>query len=234
MELNGAVTLVTGANRGIGREFARQLTERGAQVWAAARRPEDIDLPGVRTLRLDITDPASVAAAAELAGNTTLLVNNAGIATNNNLITGDLAEIHREMDTHYFGTLHMVRAFAPVLARNGGGAVLNVLSALSWFVYDGSNAYAAAKAAEWSPTNGIRLELAGQRTMVSALHLGAADTRLTDGYDGAKISAAEVARAALDGLAAGKLEILADDWSAMIKGTLAGDPADFYTAAVRS
>jgi NAD(P)-dependent dehydrogenase (short-subunit alcohol dehydrogenase family) len=229
VKIDGAVALVTGANRGIGRELARQLTERGAQVWAAARRPEAVDLPGVRPLQLDITDPASVAAAAERAADVTLLVNNAGIATNTNLVTGDLASVRLEMETHYFGTLAMVRAFAPVLARHGGGAILNVLSALSWFAIDGANAYAAAKAAQWNLTNGVRIELAGQGTLVSGLHLGAADTRLTDGYDGEKMPAADVARVALDGLAADRLEILADGWSEYVKSSLAGDPAAFYT-----
>lgn len=232
MQLSNSTALVTGANRGIGRHFAEQLLHRGANVYATARRPELVDLPGVQVLPLDITDPASVAAAAKAASDVTLLVNNAGISTPANLITGELDQIRLEMDTHYFGTLHMVRAFAPVLAANGGGAILNVLSALSWFSYDGSNAYAAAKAAEWSLTNGIRLELAGQGTQVTGLHLGAADTDMTAGYEGDKLDPAVVVRAALDGLEAGRMEVLADEWSAHIKASLANDPSAFYTQAV--
>jgi len=151
--------------------------ERGAsKVYAKAREPERVDVPGATVLALDITDPASVAAAAAAAPDVTLLVNNAGIATYENLITGDLASIRLEMDTHYYGTLSAVRAFAPVLAVNGGGAILNVLSSLSWFAYDGANAYAAAKSAAWGMTNGIRLELAAQGTLVTGLHLNATDT----------------------------------------------------------
>ena len=162
MELSKSTALVTGANRGIGRHFALQLLERGAtKVYATARNPELVDIPGVEVLQLDITDPASVAAAAVAASDVTLLINNAGGSTFQNLVTGDLEKIRLEMDTHYFGTLTAVRAFAPVLAKNGGGAILNVLSALSWFSYEGADAYAAAKSAEWSLTNGIRLELAG-------------------------------------------------------------------------
>lgn len=229
MKISGSVALVTGSNRGMGRHFAEQLLQRGAvKVYATARNPERVDLEGVEVLRLDLTDPDSVAAAAAAAGDVTLLVNNAGIATGTNLL-GDLDQIRLEMETHYFGTLSVVRAFAPVLAVTGGGAILNVLSALSWFSFDGANAYAAAKSAEWSLTNGIRLELAAQGTQVTGIHVGAVDTAIMDGYDGPKVNPADVVRAALDGLEAGKLEVVVDDWSAMIKATLAGDPAAFYT-----
>jgi NAD(P)-dependent dehydrogenase (short-subunit alcohol dehydrogenase family) len=232
MKISNSVALVTGSNRGIGKQFARHVLERGAaKVYATARNPESVDLPGVEVLRLDITDPASVAAVAEAAGDVTLLVNNAGIATHTNLVTGDLAKIRLEMDTHYYGTLNVVRAFAPVLAANGGGAIVNVLSALSWFAYDGANAYAAAKAAEWNLTNGIRLELAGQGTLVTALHLGAADTDITAsvGYEGDMVDPADVARIALDGVEADKVEVLVDEWSAYVKASLAADPSEFYS-----
>src|SRR6478609_8072698 len=160
MRISGSVALVTGSNRGIGRHFAEQLLERGAKVYGTARDPESIETPGVHRLQLDITDPDSIAAAAEAARDVSLLINNAGISTNTNLVTGDLRKIKLEIDTHFYGTLNTVRAFAPILAANGGGAILNVLSALSWVSYDGANAYSAAKAAQWSLTNGIRLELA--------------------------------------------------------------------------
>ncbi|MFC3500598.1 SDR family oxidoreductase [Micromonospora krabiensis] len=230
MKINGSVALVTGANRGIGRHFTQQLLERGAaKVYATARHPERIDIPGVETLRLDITDPEQVAAAAAAASDVTLLVNNAGISTGTNLVTGDLATVRLEMDTHFYGTLSMVRAFAPVLARNGGGAILNVLSALSWFAFDGANAYGAAKAAAWSLTNGVRLELAKQGTLVTGLHLGSVDTDMMADYDGEKGDPADVVRAALDGIEADKLEVVADEWSAHVKASLAADPSAFYT-----
>jgi NAD(P)-dependent dehydrogenase (short-subunit alcohol dehydrogenase family) len=229
VEINGSVALVTGANRGLGRQFAQQLLERGAaKVYATARRPELVDVPGVEPLRLDITDPASVAAAAETAGDVTLLVNNAGISTGANLVTGDLADVRRELDTHFFGTLGMVRAFAPVLGRNGGGAIVNVLSALSWFGIDGANAYHVAKAAEWALTNGVRLELSSQGTLVTGVHLGAAATDMMGDYDGPMSDPADVVRTALDGVAKRQLEVIVDDWSAGVKASLAGDPAAFY------
>lgn len=229
MDITGTVALVTGANRGIGRHFAQQLLERGAaKVYATSRRPELVDVPGVEVLQVDITDPGSVAAAAAAASDVTLLVNNAGISTGANLVSGDLAAIRLEMETHYFGTLAVVRAFAPVLAANGGGAIVNVLSALSWFSYDGANAYSAAKAAEWSLTNSVRLELAGQGTVVTGVHLGAADTDIMAGYTGPMMDPADVARAALDGVAAGAAEVLVDDWSRHVKASLAQDPSVFY------
>lgn len=229
MDITGSVALVTGANRGLGRHFAQQLLERGAaKVYATSRRPELVDVPGVEVLRLDVTDPESVAAAASAAGDVTLLVNNAGITTGSNLVTGDLGEIRREMDTHFFGTLGVIRAFAPVLARNGGGAIANVLSALSWFSTDGANAYAAAKAAEWSLTNGVRIELTGQGTTVTGIVLGAADTDMMAGYTGPMTAPADVVRAALDGVQTGAWEVLVDDWSRGVKAALAADPREFY------
>ncbi|GII56205.1 short-chain dehydrogenase [Planotetraspora thailandica] len=230
MRISGSIALVTGANRGIGQHFTRQLLERGAaKVYATARNPERIDTPGVEKLRLDITEPQSVEAAATAASDVNLLINNAGISTWTNLIAGDLSKIRSEMDTHFYGTLSMVRAFAPVLGGNGGGTILNVLSAMSWFSYDGANAYGAAKAAAWSLTNGIRIELADQGTLVTGLHLGSADTDMMAGYDGDKIDPAEVVRAALDGIEAGKLEVVADEWSAHVKASLAADPSAFYS-----
>lgn len=231
MEISNQVALVTGANRGIGRQFVLELLERGAtKVYATARRVEtlEFDDPRVVPLRLDLLDQESIAAAAAAAADVTLLVNNAGISTGAALVTGELAEIQRELSTHFWGTLHTIRAFAPTLASNGGGAIVNILSALSWFATHGSSAYSAAKAAEWNMTNGVRLELAAQGTLVQGVLLGAADTDITANYDGPKIDPREVPRRSLDGLAGGSIEVIVDDWTAMVKASLAGDPAAFY------
>jgi len=231
MNITDQIALVTGANRGIGRQFVLELLDRGARrVYATARRPETLDFDDTRVvpLRLDLLDHDSVVAAASAAPDVTLLVNNAGIATGAALVTGDLTEVRREMDTHFWGTLDMVRAFSPVLAANGGGAIVNVLSALSWFSTPGSGSYSAAKAAEWNLTNGVRLELAGQGTFVQGVLLGAADTDISAGFDGPKIDPREVPRRSFDGLADGAIEVIVDDWTAMVKASLAGDPAAFY------
>src|SRR5436190_16763149 len=132
MKIAGSTVLVTGANRGFGRALAAELLARGATVYAGARNPDQVDLPGAKPIALDITDPASVEAAAQSTRDVTVLINNAGAATGADLLTGGLDDIRLEMDTHYFGTLSMVRAVAPQIAANGGGAILNILSGLSW------------------------------------------------------------------------------------------------------
>lgn len=229
MDITGTNALVTGANRGLGRAFAEALVARGAaKVYATARRPETIDLPGVIPLQLDITDPASVAAAAAAAPDVTLLINNAGISTNQDPVSGDLAALHTELDTHLWGTLAVIRAFAPQLA---GGAILNVLSALTWLATSPGGGYHIAKAAEWALTNSVRLELAPQHTLVTALHLGAADTDMSAWYDGHKAAPADVVAAALDGLESHATEVLADDWSRTVKSWQTEPPTVIYDRA---
>ncbi|MEU0463798.1 SDR family oxidoreductase [Amycolatopsis sp. NPDC006131] len=235
MRLRGATALVTGANRDLGRHFARELLERGAaKVYATARRPEMVDLPGVEVLPLDVTDPASVAAAAAVAGDVTLLVNNAGVSYGVNLVDGDLNKIRATLDVHVYGTLAMIRAFAPVLGGNGGGAILNVLSNLSWLSYDGNNAYAVAKSAEWSLTNGVRLELAGQGTLVSGVVFGptATETMRTHASDAVMNDPVDIVRTALDGIEAGTTEIIADRFGAEAKAALSGPPRGFVLETV--
>jgi NAD(P)-dependent dehydrogenase (short-subunit alcohol dehydrogenase family) len=228
IDFSTTTALVTGANRGFGRHLAEQLVQRGATVYAAARNPASIDLEGVRPVQLDITDPASVAAAAALATDVDLLVNNAGISTGASVLTGDYRELRREFDTHVFGTLDVIRAFVPVIEANGGGAVLNVLSVLSWITFPGVGGYGAAKAAEWSMTNALRAELAPRNVRVSALHVGYMDTDMTAGVEGPKSDPAAVAKLALDELAAGEYEILADDLSRQVQAGLAGGVGALY------
>jgi len=231
MNITNQIALVTGANRGIGRQFVLELLDRGAaKVYATARRTDTLDFEDDRVipLQLDLLDHDSVVNAAATAADVTLVVNNAGISTGAALVTGDLAEVRREMNTHYFGSLDVIREFAPALGANGGGAIVNVLSALSWFATLGSGSYSAAKAAEWNMTNGVRLELAAQGTFVQGVLLGAADTDIASGYDGPKIDPRDVPRLSFDGLAAGSIEVIVDDWTAMVKESLAGDPAAFY------
>jgi NAD(P)-dependent dehydrogenase (short-subunit alcohol dehydrogenase family) len=215
--------LVTGANRGLGRQLAAELVSRGAKVYAAARRPETVDLPGVVPIQLDITDPASVRAAAAIAGDVTVLVNNAGVSTGADLLTGPIDDIRLEMETHYFGTLNLSREFVPIIEKNGGGAVLNVLSVLAWYHAPEFGAYSAAKAAGWALTDALRTELAPKGITVSALHVGYMDTDMaSDVADDQKIDPAVVAKQAIDGLLAGQPEILADDLTRQVKAGLSG------------
>jgi NAD(P)-dependent dehydrogenase (short-subunit alcohol dehydrogenase family) len=224
MDITNAVALVTGANRGLGRQFAAQLLDRGAaKVYAAARRPETVDLPGATPLRLDVTDPASVAAAAKAAPDITLLINNAGVSTYSGLTNADPADTRLEMETHYFGTLEVIRAFAPVLAANGGGTILNVLSVLSWVHQPGAGGYSAAKAAELALTNVTRQELAPSGIDVVALHVGYMDTDMASHVAPEdKTDPATVAALALDGVRDGVAEVVADDISRTVRSALSG------------
>lgn len=228
MKIAGRTALVTGANRGFGRHLAAELLARGATVYAGARNPDTVDLPGVTPVRLDITDPASVAAAAELAGDVTLLLNNAGSGTGADLLDADPAKVRLEMETHYFGTLEMVRAFAPRIAANGGGTVLNVLSALSWLALPVVGAYSAAKSAEWALTNALRAQLAGRGVRVAGLYVGYMDTDMTAGLDVPKSDPAEIARIAVDGIESDRYEILADETSRRVLSGLSGGVAALY------
>ena len=213
--------LVTGANRGLGRQLAAELVGRGAKVYAAARRPETVDLPGVVPIQLDITDVESVRRAAAVADDVTLLVNNAGISTRATLLDGPIEDIRAEMDTHYFGTLNVSREFVPVIERNGGGAVLNVLSVLAWVHPPTSGAYAAAKAASWAMTDALRTELAPKGIHVAALHVGYMDTDMVSYIPAEqKVDPAEVAAQAITGVLNGDNEILADELSRKVKAGL--------------
>lgn len=220
--------LVTGANRGLGRAFVAEALSRGARtVYAAARDASTIvDHPQVVPVTLDVTDPESVYAAAQYVGDVGVLINNAGIYLGESPLTGDLGKMRRELETNLFGPLNVTRAFAPSIAANGGGAVLNVHSVLSWLAVGGS--YSVSKAAMWSATNAMRLELAEQNIQVVGLHLAYMDTDMTAGLDVPKISAPEVARLAFDGVESGATEVLADDVSRTVKAALAGELEALY------
>ncbi len=221
MNTEHVTALVTGANRGLGRQFAVALVARGAKVYAAARRPEAVDIAGAIPVQLDITDSQSIQRAALHASDVNVLINNAGISTRATLLDGSLDDIRAEMETHYFGTLQVLRVFAPVLERNGGGAVLNVLSVLSWLHPATSGAYSSAKAAAWAMTDAVRDELAPRGISVTALHVGYMDTDMVS-YIPAdqKTDPAVVAAAALGGLFNGRREVLADGWSRDAKAKL--------------
>lgn len=229
MLLNNAVVLVTGANRGIGAEFVAQLKERGAgKIYAASRNAGAIDVDGVESIQVDITDPSQIQAAAAAAGDVQILINNAGISTGTSVVSGAVEDIRREMDTNFFGPLLMTQAFAPILKANGGGAILNVVSALSWFTAPGVGAYAASKAAAWSLTDSTRLELADQGTQVVGVHMGLVDTDMAASMDAPKISPSALAAAGLDAIESGLDEVLADDWARLVKSGLTLDPSERY------
>jgi NAD(P)-dependent dehydrogenase (short-subunit alcohol dehydrogenase family) len=230
MEIQNRTALVTGANRGIGRALTRALVASGAKVYAGARQPELITDPGVIPVRLDVTDPASIAEAAALATDVEIVVNNAGTATPAPALTTALDGARREMEVNYFGTWAVTQAFAPVLARNGGGAVVNILSAASWLALEPAAGYAASKSAQWSLTNALRLALRKQGTLVVGVHVGYVDTDLSSAITEPKVQADEVAAAVIDGLSTDAEEVLVDEFSRQVKAALPNDLAQLYGA----
>ena len=225
MNIKGSVAFVTGANRGLGRAFARALLAAGARkVYAAARDPSSVNLPGMVPVRLDVTNPADAAAAAKLATDVDLVINNAGIFRSAPILSDTDFDVRAEMDTNFFGTLAVSRAFAPILKANGGGALVNVLSVLSWVNLPGTALYSASKAATWSLTNALRQELRAQGTQVVALHVGYMDTDMAKDVESPKSDPLEVARQVLAAVEAGRDELLADAISRQVKAGLTAEP----------
>ena len=222
-----SVVLVTGGSRGIGKQLVEQLYLRGAaKVYATARDPRTVTHPDAIPLALEVTDPASIAAAALRATDATILVNNAGGSAKADLLAAPMDAIHHDFETNFFGPLQVTRAFVPVLEANGGGHLLNVHSALSWLA-DGK-AYSASKAAFWSQTNSLRLLLLARGITVTGLHVGYVDTDLTAGLDTPKTAADVVAAKALDGIEAGAYEVLVDEVSQRVKSALSAPLQSLY------
>ncbi len=225
--LDGAVVLVTGANGGLGAEFVSQALRRGARtVYATARNPRDWGDERIVPLRLDVTDAVSVEAAAQAASDVSIVVNNAGVGGAPSLLSATVEDVESVFATNVFGALRVTKAFVPILARNGGGAIVDVLSALSWLAVSGG--YSASKAALWSITNSLRLELAPHGTQVVGAHLGYTDTPLIAELDVDKNDPADVVSQIWDGVEAGRHEVLADVASRDIRAALSGPLEDLY------
>jgi NAD(P)-dependent dehydrogenase (short-subunit alcohol dehydrogenase family) len=242
MKIEGSVALVTGAGRGLGRVYARELVSRGAaRVYGAARDPAAVTDPGVTPIALDITDPGQVAGAAAHCADVSLLVNNAGVMRASTFLGApDLDAAQDEMAVNYFGTLRMCRAFAPVLAASGGGALVNMLSVTSFYNNPFDASYGASKAAAWSMTNGVRTEMAPQGTLVVAVHASFIDTGMAAGISGDKISPESVAQQVFDAVEAGQIEVLTDERTRFVKASLSRDHEliyppveEFWVAAVK-
>jgi len=219
--IKGSIALVTGGQRGLGKAFVQELLDRGAaRVYATARSPKPSDDQRIVPVTLDVTDPASVAELAALAGDASIVINNAGVGGSGPLLRSDIDDIRTVFETNLYGAIRIAQALAPVLARNGGGALVDIHSALSWIA--GAGAYGASKAALWSATNSLRLELAPQGTQVIGVHLGYADTDLTAGVTAPKLDPRDVARLVVDGIEDGSTEVLVDDVSRHFKQAVAG------------
>ena len=232
MHIKDAVVLVTGANRGLGWAWASLLLQAGARkVYACARDASTVELPGVIALDLDITRPDQVARAAAQCSDVTLLINNAGMVRGGDLLADDAPKrAQEELDTNLFGTLAMCRAFAPVLRANGGGAIVNVLSVLSWISIPGGGTYAASKAATWSMTNGVRHALRAQGTQVVGVHVAFMDTDMTAAVDAPKASPSDVVAQAIAAIEAGDEEVLADEPTRQVKRGLSAERGIYLDA----
>jgi NAD(P)-dependent dehydrogenase (short-subunit alcohol dehydrogenase family) len=225
MKIRDSVAFVTGANRGLGLAFAQELLAAGARkIYAAARNPKSITLNGVERVRLDVTEPETIAAAARKFTDVNLLVNNAGVSHWKGFLAPDGIETARsEMETNYFGPLLLSRAFTPILATNGGGAIVNVLSVLSWISVPSAGGYSASKSAVWSLTNWLRTALRGQGTQVVGVHAGPIDTDMAKDLTLPKVTPVDVVRQTLSAIEAGRDEVLADEWTRQAKAGLSDE-----------
>lgn len=231
MKVEGAAALVTGANRGLGAAIAQALVDAGAKVYGAARDNTTITNPDVVPVLLDVTNPDDIATAARLCRDVSIVVNNAGIGrATASLAPGAVDAARAELETNYFGSLQMAQAFAPVLRDNGGGALVNVLSVLSFISMPQAATYSASKAAAWSLTNALRMELRRQGTLVVGVHAGFIDTDMAAGIDAPKISPQDVAAQIVAALDGDTEEVLADPTSELVKASLANDLTALYPA----
>jgi NAD(P)-dependent dehydrogenase (short-subunit alcohol dehydrogenase family) len=229
MKVEGAVALVTGANRGLGAAIAQALLEGGATVYGGAREPGSITNDGVIPVRLDVTNDDDIANAARTCADVSIVVNNAGILRASPSLADSGVEAARaEMETNFFGSMRMARAFAPILRENGGGALVNVLSVLSFVSMPQGATYSASKSAAWSLTNALRIELRSQGTLVVAVHAGFIDTDMAAGVAGEKVSPESVAGQIVAAVANGDEEVLADATSEMVKAALPNDLTELY------
>ena len=232
MKIEDSVALVTGGNRGIGEAFVRALLAAGAKtVWVGTRDPAGADVlaaafPGrARPVTLDVTRPDQIEAAAAACGEVSILINNAGAFLNRRLIGApDLSAAREEMEVNYFGPVAMARAFAPVLARNGGGAIVNVLSSGGLVAVPAMGGYSPSKFAGRAATTCIRAELAGQGTQVTALIVGSVDTRMAAHVAGRKESPADIAVVGLAAIRRSLDEVDTDPMAIEVRASLARDP----------
>jgi NAD(P)-dependent dehydrogenase (short-subunit alcohol dehydrogenase family) len=218
IQIKDSIAFVTGANRGIGKSIVEELVKKGARkVYAAARNTATLkDLVAsskgkVVAVPLDVTNDNQIRAAAEMAPNTQILINNAGIANYTAIIAApDLRSSRQEMEVNFFGLMNMTRTFAPILKQNGGGVLVNISSVGGLIGIPGFGTYCATKAAVHSLTQSVRGELKAQGTLVICVYPGPVDTDMTAVIDFEKETPQNVAREILKGIETGAEEVYPD------------------------
>jgi NAD(P)-dependent dehydrogenase (short-subunit alcohol dehydrogenase family) len=226
-QIEGATALVTGGHRGFGRAMVEELLDRGAaKVYATSRSRQPQTDERVVPLVLDVTDDESVAAAARAAADVSIVVSSAGVLLRTPVLEAPLADLRAELETNLFGIVRVARAFGPVLGRHPSSSLVNVLSVLSWLAL--GRGYEISKAAAWSATNSMRIQLRDQGTTVTALHVGYMDTDMTAGLDVPKTDPRDVARQTADAILAGEFEVLADEMTRQVKSRLSREVLDQY------
>jgi len=232
VKIEGSIALVTGANRGIGKAIVEALRDNGAaRIYATARNVDGLaalvatDPERIVPLALDVTDQEAVRSAAKKTTDVTLLVNNAGTAHFTGFLsTDDPATAQADMDVNYFGTLSMIRTFAPALKASGGGAIVNIASIASLVNFPVLGSYSASKAANHSLTQGVRAELKAQGTLVVGVYPGPVDTDMAKDFDAPKVPASQVATAILDAVTNGTEDVFPDEMATNLHAGLLSDP----------
>ena len=231
MNIKDSVVLVTGANRGIGEAFVKALSDAGAKrIYATARNVDSlkeivaIDPNRIIPLALDITNLEQIAQIAEIAQDVNLLINNAGVAGAGGFFSLSSLDIARwEMETNYFGALYMIRAFAPILKLNGGGAIANILSIASVMNIPMFGSYSASKAAFYSLTQGVRAELSQQGTLVVGVFPGPVDTAMGEQVPLDKVPPSEIALSTLQAIEHGIEDVSPDSMSQQVFASIKQD-----------
>lgn len=234
MNLKQKTALVTGANRGIGLATVAALLEAGVtKVYAAARsvdRLPDFADARVQKLQLDVTDQGSIAAAAAQATDVNLLINNAGTAHFGGVLDSPISDIEADMRVNYFGTLDVIRQFMPILEKNRDPAIVNVVTIAAFVNFPGIGGYSASKAALYSLTQGLRIDLAPRGISVHTVNPGPIDTDMAKDLDMAKTSPEEAARRIVLGLENDEADIFPDDGSEQMFGVWRGNYRDLEQA----
>jgi NAD(P)-dependent dehydrogenase (short-subunit alcohol dehydrogenase family) len=229
MTYDNRVIFVSGANRGIGKAIVEALLRHNVQkIYASARNLENLSFQDARVVpvQLDITNPEHVKNAAQLAQDTDILINNAGALAFAPIVAGKIDDLVSDMQVNFFGTVNMIQSFAPVIEKNGGGAIANLISIVGLAPMAGAAGYCASKAALFSATQAMRTELKPKNISVHGIFPGPIDTRMAKDFNFPKTSAEVAAENIIGGIAAGHEDIFPDPMSKDLSQLWVKNPKD--------